>query len=93
MYSHNLTPPHAGHTPFSNLDTLIEVNDDDDDSDEIVTKPKKICRANVAVTEEKEPILITIFKWSLIILGFIMLCIALFIMGDVIYSWSLKYNT
>ena len=50
-------------------------------------------RANAAKAEEKEPFLITIFKWSLIFSGVIMLCFSLFYMGEVIYAFALEYNT
>ena len=42
--------------------------------------------------EEPEPCLITLFKWSLIVSGFIMLCFALYFLSEVIYSWYLKVN-
>ncbi len=38
--------------------------------------------------DEREPLCVIIFKWTLIVVGAAMLGVVIFIMGDVIYSWA-----
>ena len=53
---------------------------------------RKVSAKKNEPVEEPEPCLITLFKWSLIVSGFIMFCFAFYFLCEVIYSWYLKVN-
>ena len=81
-----------------NLKKSVRLQNEEEDSErglldeESVPLNRQIIVKDQKEEEERVPLLIQIFQWSLIVAGFIALCIALFIMGEVIYNWSLVYN-
>ncbi|CAB4064591.1 unnamed protein product [Lepeophtheirus salmonis] len=72
--------PHSHHHNHQHSTTIADMDDS-------VSLAEESCFRLTSPDGRKEPICIVLFKWFLIVTGSIMLCIVVFIMGDVLIAW------